>query len=201
MIALTTLKKHYQEIRRALTNHKWDRDDRGNVAIGRMGLLAAGVYNVRVNKGPWSEDIPNILPVEGLIVVLGILGNHISIPSLYLSLYATALTPISTHTGASYTATFGEITSGTEGYTEATRVAWTTAAPSVTAILNNYASPATFTIATASTLNVNGVAMLTTSAKGDTSGKLVSATRFSSTRTFSDTDEFDIKYQIGLSST
>lgn len=200
-VSLSHLKSALRDARRAFANHAFERDDAGAIHFQRSSLLAAGKYNVRVNGGEWSPDIPNLLPTEGLIYLLNLLGDHIAIADLYIALYATALTPIAGHTGASFTATYGEITSGTEGYTEATRVAWVTATASGTAVLNNYASPATFTINTASTLAVEGVGMLTTSAKGDTTGKLVSASRFPATRNFSDEDTFDVKYQIGLSST
>lgn len=200
-VHLSNLKAALRDFRHALANGAIERDDAGAIRVQRSSLLAKGVYNFRVNGGPWSEDVPNLLPTEGLIYLLNLLGNHASILSLYIALYATAISPSAGHTGASFTATYGEITSGTEGYTESTRVAWTTATASGTAVLNNYASPSTFTINTASTLAVEGVGMLTTSAKGDTTGKLVSATRFPATRNFSDEDTFDVKYQIGLSST
>lgn len=204
-VKLSQLKSALADVRRAINNFSYDHTDEG-IRIRRSGLLARGVYNVRHRPGGrpdgvWSPDIPNLLPTEGLILVLNILGNHAAIPSLYIALYATALTPIATHTGAGFTATFGEITSGTEGYTESTRVAYVTATASGTAVLNNYAAPSSFTIATASSLAVNGVGLLTTAAKGDTTGKLVSATRFNATRNFSSGDAFDVKYQLGLTST
>lgn len=200
-VSLSFLKSALRDVRRAIANNSFERDDAGALRIDRSSLLACGKYNVRVNGGEWSPDIPNLLPTEGLIYLLNLLGDHTAIADLYIALYATALTPIAAHTGSGFTATYGEITSGTEGYTEATRVQWVTATASGTAILNNYAAPSTFTINTASTLTVEGVGMLTTSAKGDTTGKLVSASRFPATRNFSDEDTFDVKYQIGLSST
>jgi hypothetical protein len=69
------------------------------------------------------------------------------------------------------------------------------------AAVNNNSSAASFTIATATTLVVNGVGMLSTAAKGDATGKLLSAARLPSARSFANTDSYDVKYGITLTST
>lgn len=193
------LSRHSGEIGSAIRGHKWEQHNNG-ILIPSANAVVGGQYAYRVNEGPWSEWEPNLLPTEGLIFLLNLLGNHATIPTCYIALYANALTPIAAHTAAGFTATYSEITSGSEGYDEATRVAWVTATAATTAVIHNNASPARFTIDTASSLTVNGVAMLTASAKGATTGSLISASRFAATRTFSDTDLFDVKYQIGLTS-
>jgi hypothetical protein len=183
----------------AITGHKWERSDDGSLYLQRERATISGQYTVSDKHGVLVKK--NILPIEGLIAMLNIMRGHLAVPSaMYIALNATALTPLSTHTGATGPAAFGEITSGTEGYTEATRVSWVTVTASGTALIHNNASPAVFTIATASTIVANSIAMYTTSTKGDTTGKLISATRFPAARTYSDTDEIDIKYQLGLSS-
>jgi hypothetical protein len=58
-----------------------------------------------------------------------------------------------------------------------------------------------FSIVTAGTLFVNGIGLHTNSGKGNGTGKLFSATRFSSERSFSNTDEFDVKYRLTITST
>ena len=99
------------------------------------------------------------------------------LPTWNLALYAANYTPLANLTAASFPATASEITSNTEGYTEATRPIWTPSAPSANTI-DNLANKAAFTIATASSLVVNGAALLSESAKGAVTGKLVSATKF-----------------------
>jgi hypothetical protein len=187
-------------IARAIETFKYELTPNG-IHVRSVGQIR-GVYALRVNGGP-EVEYENILPVEGLILMLNLLGNHTSAAFFagYIALYATAVTPLSTHTGASFPAASGEITSGTEGYTQSTRVNWVTATAAGTAVIHNNASPAVFTIATATTITANGIAMYTTSAKGDVAGKLISASRFGAARVFSDTDEVDVKYQLGLSST
>jgi hypothetical protein len=192
------LSRFIGEVRRAIRNHKWEQHKSGILIPG--GVLVGGEYSYSHNKGPWSDPEKNLLPTEGLLWLLKCLDGHGTPVASYIALHANTTTVLATHTAAGYTATFGEITSGSEGYEESTRVEWVTADPSVTAVMNNYASPASFTIITASTLTVNGVALLTASAKGATTGALVSASKFGATRTFSDDDTFDVKYQLGLTS-
>lgn len=63
-----------------------------------------------------------------------------------------------------------EIVSQTEGYTGATRPAWTPAT-ATTGSIDNLASAAQMTIATSGTLNVTGAALLTSSQRGGTTGR------------------------------
>ena len=62
----------------------------------------------------------------------------------------------------------------------------------------NDASPAMFTIVTASSLAVNGAGLVSVSTKGSTAGTLISAGKFTATRTLSNTDQFNLKYKVDL---
>jgi len=93
-----------------------------------------------------------------------------------------------------------EITSSTEGYTEATRPVWVPTAPT-TPLIDNLANKAAFTIATASSLTVNGAAMTSDAAKGAVTGKLISAAKFTAARTLFNTDVFNLAYRVQLTST
>ena len=66
--------------------------------------------------------------------------------------------------------------------------------------ITNTASKAAFTIATASSLAVNGAGLHSASAKGATTGVLASATKFSATRTLFNADVFTLAYTITLTS-
>ncbi len=190
--------RHAPEFMGALRSNQYERVDAGTIYFPKQRVNASGLYIIGVN-GKELERCPNLLPTEGLNLMLDNIGNNTAIAAAYIALYANALTPIAAHTASGFSSTYSEIVSGAEGYTQSTRVLWNTDAASAAAV-NNYSNPAVFTIITASTLSVNGVALLTASAKSSTSGALISASRFSATRSFSNTDEFDVKYQISLTS-
>ena len=78
---------------------------------------------------------------------------------------------------ATFAAGASEIVSMTEGYTSPTRPVWTPV-NTATGSIDNLASVASVTIATAGVLNVTGAAMLTNSTRGGTVGALVSATKY-----------------------
>ncbi len=166
-------------------------------------VQAFGNYTHRVRQAngivtPWVTD-SNLLPTEGLTYLAGILGSTSKIATWYMALYAGAYSPAAGLTAANFTSTTSEITSGSEGFTEANRVTWTPDAAAAGAIVND-ATPAAFTIITATALTVNGAGLLSAQAKGATTGTLLSATRFSSARSLNDDDVFEIKYTITLTS-
>lgn len=88
-----------------------------------------------------------------------------------------------------------EIVSQTEGYTGATRPAWTPAT-TTTGSIDNLASAAQMTIATSGTLNVTGAALLTSSQRGGTTGVLVSASAFAAPRVFQAGDLYELGYRL-----
>jgi len=190
---------HGDEVRRAIRDNKYEAMDSGGIFLPEAKAMVVGEYIIGVN-GVEVERCPNLLPTLGLGLLLKLLGNHVAIPAaLYIALFANATTPIAAHTASGFTSTYSEITSGSEGFSETTRVAWVSADPAA-ATINNYASPAEFTIVTATSLTVNGVAMLTASAKGATTGYLVSASKFAASRSFANTDTISVKYQLSLTS-
>ena len=198
--------KYLREFAQAFRKHKYEPVGDGRVLFPAQHVYASGMYTHRIRgKTDWVSDA-NLLPTEGLTYMLdSFISSHAAIP-LYLSLYANATTPTAAWIQSTYPSSgiALEIVAGTggsgEGYNEATRVVWNSAA-AVTATKDNYASMAVFTIVTATTLLVNGVALHTASAKGATTGSLISATRFTAQRAFANTDLFDVKYQLALTST
>jgi hypothetical protein len=193
------LQRHAKELFAALRGQKFETNQHG-LYVPSMGaqILARGLYEHRVNGGEWVADA-NLIPTEGLTYLASLYGAGSKLTPWYIALYAGAVSPTSGWTAANFASTASEITSGAEGYSEANRVTWSPAAASAGAIHNN-ASPASFTIVTASTLVVNGVGMLSALAKGATTGTLASATRFAAQRTQNNTDVFDIKYTLSLTS-
>jgi hypothetical protein len=194
------LQKHAGEFGRYLRNNQFEVTDDGGIHFARAAAVAQGGYLHDVNGLDERFD-KNLLPDEGLIYLLSVgLNNGTKLATWYLSLYAANYTPLAGLTAASYPATASEITSNTEGYTESTRPVWTPTAPT-TPLIDNLANKASFTIATASSLTVNGAALLSEATKGAVTGKLVSATKFSSARTLYDTDVFHLAYRVQLTST
>ena len=186
------------EIRRALDKGQYEQTEEG-ILLKQTRVLARGEYRHWVNGADERVD-PNIVTDEGILHLLNV-GFHgdAATATWYLSLYGANYTPVAGLTAASYPATASEITSAVEGYTEATRVAFVEAAAAANAVTNN-ASKASFTIATASSLSVNGAALHSASAKGATTGVLVSATKFSATRTLFNADVFTLAYTMTLTS-
>lgn len=193
------LQKHAKEFAKAVAEHKYEQAGEQGIYLPGAKAFISGTYFHDVN-GMDEQSDPNLVVDEGLIYLLTVgLYNGTKLGTWYVSLYAANYTPLPGLTAASYPATASEITSGTEGYTESTRVVWTPSAPAANQI-DNLASKAAFTIATASSLTVNGAALLSESAKGAVTGKLVSATKFAAARTLYNTDVFNIAYRVAVTS-
>ena len=191
--------KHNREFKRYLANNQFEQTEDGGILFPKAGAIARGMYVHGVNGQDWQYS-PNILPTEGLNSLLDVaLHGATQITAWYLGLFSGAVTPGASLTAATVTSVLTEITSGTEGYSESTRVAWDEAAASAGAITNT-ASKAAFTIVTATSLTVNGCFLASASAKGATTGKLMSATRFASARSLSDADIFNLGYSLSLTS-
>lgn len=192
------LKKHGAEFQRYLANGQYEVTPDG-VLFPRAAVVANGGYYHDVNGLDERFD-PNLVPDEGLVYLLSVgLNNGTKLAAWYLSLYGANYTPLANLTAASYPGTASEITSGSEGYTEATRPVWTPTAPT-TPLIDNLANKAAFTIATASSLVVYGCALTSDATKGAVTGSLISATKFAAARTLYDTDVFNLAYRVVLTS-
>ena len=114
-----------------------------------------------------------------------------------MALFNGATAPAANWTASNFPSVASEITSTTEGYTNATRPVWTPSVASSGSI-SNMAATASLTIATAATLTVTGAALLTNSTRGGTSGVLVSASKFAVARTFQNGDVYQLGYELDL---
>ena len=182
----------------ALTDGSYTDNQDGSITTNQ-GVTAKGVYYDRVNGGEWTEN-PNLITNEGLTHMLNVsMGTTPKPAGYFLALFSAAAAPQATWTAASFASTASEIVSSTEGYSGATRPAWT---PTNTATqsIDNMApsSVAKVTIKTASTLTVQGAAILTNSAKGSTAGVLISASKYAAARSFQDNDTYEIGYRLSL---
>lgn len=192
------LLKHRAEFARYIRNRQYEQTDAG-ILFPQAGAIAKGVYSHGVNGTDWRDD-KNIVVTEGLNHMLDVVLHDASkISTWYFGLFSANTTPLATWTAANFTSNATEITSGSEGYSEATRQAFVEAAASAGAITNS-ASKAAFTIVTASSLTVWGAGLLSSSTKGGTTGTLMSAAKFSAARTLYNTDVFNLGYTLTLTS-
>lgn len=183
-----------------LTELQQDRFDVSEAGIyfPRQSVLAKGVYIDRVNNGEW-EETPNMLVTEGLAHMLSVAFAQTAKPAgYYLALFSGASAPAANWAASNFASVASEIVSQSEGYTAATRPVWTPPASTATSSIDNMSAVASLTIATATSLNVTGAAMLTNNTRGGTTGALISATKYSATRVFQNGDVFEVGYRISL---
>ena len=161
------------------------------------GVTMNGEYFSRVNGANWEKEGDNLVVKEGLIHILNVaLGNLAKPAGYFLALFAGNTAPDNTWTAASFAAVSSEVVSQTEGYTGATRPAWTPVNASANASIDNFAGAAEMTMATSGSLTVTGAALLTSSQRGGTTGVLVSASKFAVPRTFQSGDLYELGYRL-----
>ena len=180
----------------AVSAKDYTNNEDGSITTGQ-GITAKGEYYDRINGGEWTRT-ENLIPTEGLAHILNVaLGTTPKPASYHLALFSAAAQPAANWTAASFASTASEIVSMTEGYSAATRPTWTPTNTSTNSI-DNMAAVAKVTMKTASSLTVQGAAMLTSSSKGGTTGALISASKYASPRVFQDGDTYEIGYRISL---
>ena len=186
-----------QELAADIAAERFDATANG-IYFPRQGVLANDEYFGRVNGGAWAKEGDNLIPTEGLAHILNVsLGTTAKPAGLYLALLSGATAPAANWGAASFAAVASEIVSQTEGYKAATRPVWTPVNTN-TGSIDNLASVASLTIATASQLNVTGAALLTNSTRGGTTGALVSASLYAAPRVFQNGDIYELGYRINL---
>lgn len=180
----------------AVSANDYTNNEDGSITTGQ-GITAKGEYYDRINGGEWTRT-ENLIPTEGLAHILNVaLGTTPKPASYHLALFSAAAQPAANWTAASFASTASEIVSMTEGYSSATRPTWTPSNTSTNSI-DNMAAVAKVTMKTASSLTVQGAAMLTNSSKGGTTGALISASKYAAPRVFQDGDTYEIGYRISL---
>lgn len=180
-------------------NELFDETEEG-IFFPKHGFMLSGEYMDRVNGGELTFT-KNLIPKEALIHVLNVaIGSKAKPAGAYLALFNGAAAPADNWTAANFAATAGEIVSLTEGYTNATRPEFIPTNADTDKFIDNFSNVARVTIATTSQLNVTGVALLTNSQRGGTTGVLLSATKYPAARVFQNGDVFDIGYRITATS-
>lgn len=195
---MNDLMKHRGEILRALANNKFEITDEGGILLqAGINAMPMGVFDVEHRrKGDLIARVAgsNIIPTEGLNHILNtILHGGTQVTTWYVALFEGNVTPGASLTAATYTATTTECTA----YDETTRVEYAEGAASG-GVLDNASNRAIFTMN--ATKTVYGGALLSASAKSSTSGTLLAAARFSTSRSVVDDDELSVRYTLTLTS-
>lgn len=192
-------RKLQQVLLKDARNELFDETESG-IFFPKHGIMLQGEYMDRVNGGD-TTFTKNLIPKEALMHVLNVaIGSKAKPAGSYLALFSGAAAPADNWTAANFTATANEITSLTEGYSNATRPEFIPSDTSDQKYIDNFSNVARVTIVTTSQLNVTGVALLTNNQRGGTTGVLLSATKYPATRVFQNGDVFDIGYRITATS-
>lgn len=161
------------------------------------GIGLSGVWQGQiVHNGEVIDEFEdhNILVNEGLNHALDVLlHGSTQVATWYIGVFEGNYTPVATATAASITADSTESTA----YDETTRVAYVEAAASSQSTTNS-ASKATFTFN--ATKTIYGAFLVSNSTKSGTTGTLLSAARFSSSKAVASADQLLLTYTINASS-
>lgn len=188
------IKKHAREFLTALKNFKYEKTEKG-IFFPEAKVVLHGLYTHSVNGMDTRLD-HNLIVDQGINYLLNTgLGNTAAITAWYLTIFAGGVTPANNWTAANFATNSSEITSTTNGFTQTARQVFSPGSATADE-LDNSASLAAFTIATTTQLNVTGAGLLSSSIRGDTSGLLLSATRFTATRTLNNGDVFNLGYSL-----
>lgn len=186
--------KHIDELSKFVAEGDFEYTDEGLVI--HSSALLKGSYITLIN-GKDPQESQNLLPTEGIAYILGLLGATSKVTAFYLAPYAGAVNPAANWTAANFTSNATEITSTSEGFSNATRPVWTYGAVSA-GVIGNSASPAAFTVDCSTVLNISGMGLLSSDIRGGTAGVLLSATRYPAVRVVNDGDTFEVIYNISL---
>lgn len=192
------IRRHAREFWQRFRSHKFEKTESG-LYFPAARVAAGGVYSFSPDGGKTWQDAPNLITEQGREHLLGVaLAGQSAVAGWYMALFGSNYTPTSALTAATFPVTAGELTSGTEGYSNPTRRQWTPG-PVDNAEVSNQAAPAEFAMKTASHVTVWGAALLSEQAKGSTAGVLMSAANFGVDMKFVDGSTFPVRYRVYLS--
>lgn len=186
---------HQKDIARFVKNGDFEVTPEG--LLIHRSILARGRYTHSVNGKDERVD-HNLIPTEGIAYILdSALGSTAKISAWYLAAFSGNVSPAANWTAANFAAQASEITSTSEGYSNATRPVWTSGSTTA-GVIGNLSSKAVFNIVCTTNVNISGAALLSSSVRGGTSGVLVSASRFASVRQVYNGDAFELGYEVEL---
>ncbi len=189
---------------------KWESQIASALLHGQYRITPEGVvlFEDRLLRGefhhrnPWRESDfivdHNLIVDQGILKALAVnFFTDAKISTWYLALLSGSTTPLASHTAANFATALGEITSTTEGYSGSVRKTWVSAAPAAN-VVSNLAAKATFNIVATTTVTATGGALVSTDARGGTTGVLWSAALWSLPRELVGGEPFELGYQTSL---
>lgn len=142
----------------------------------------------------WTEEIHNIIPTEAQnYFITAALNGGTRYTTWYVGVYENNYAPTVSDTMATFAASAAEITV----YDESARPVFTPGSVA-SGLVTNYDAPAEFTFNAAKT--VRGGFIASSSTKGGTTGLLLSAALFSSSRSVLDEEGLRVKAGLQLAS-
>lgn len=195
---MNLIQRYSRDIRNALRREMYTLIP-GGIALFGGSLRVEGCYHEGIRGQPdtWRRH-RNLVPDAGILHYLGVtLKGVTQITTWYIAPYAGNVSPAANWTSANFTANATEIVSTTEGYTESVRQLWVGGTPAAGTV-GNSASKATFTIATATTLNIYGAGVLSSNVRGGVTGVLISAVKFAVVRVANNLDPWQCEYDVTL---
>lgn len=172
-------KAFLRDASRAISANKYEVTPDGGILVPAAHAFIGGFFRARYAE-PGGEFGPahvasNRVVNQGLNKILSLLGGHSSSAALYLAPFSGNVTPAAGWTAATFATDATEF----EDYTSATRLPWTTVAPTVQQLTNAAAlAAATLTFDTGGPYTVRGCGLISSSVKAGTSGDLIVAARF-----------------------
>jgi hypothetical protein len=180
-----------EDVQESLNAGRYERTPEG-VFFPSNNILAQGVF-AYCKRGEPVEYSKNLVVNEGLNYLLGTgVGADTTISTWYIATFTGDVTVLATWTAANFTANSTEWTN----YDEANRPTWSRGAVA-SGGTDSFASKASFT-SSAVTQVVRGAALISSSIKSSTSGKLMAASRFASDKTLDTGEILDIGYGLQL---
>lgn len=174
----TNIVRASRELARYLRNFQFEFDDQGRIVFSKAKLVCGGEYTHWAPDGKGFITDHNLLPTEGRnhlwsVVTNGGVANGV----WYIAIYGANVAPAESWTAANFASNSTELTTQ---YTESTRVEFVDSTPA-SGSTNNTSNKAVFTSST-DNVNIYGAGLLSASAKGSTSGTLLSAAQFAAVR-------------------
>lgn len=173
------LTRFLPEALRALRNHRYETDAKGQIHIQRAGFFIGGffraLYTAPGDSSPLITVASNRVVNPGLNKVLNLLGGHVASAPLYIAGFTEDVEPQAGWTATDFVNTANEFTA----YTPSTRVPWTTVASTAQSLSNAAAlAGATITLGGGGPHTIRGAGLLEGSVKESVAGPLIAAARF-----------------------
>lgn len=185
--------KRLREIGRHFRNFKYEYNDDGELLIAHAKVC--GEIETTAPDGLGSVISHNLWTTEGFNHVLAVtVGAGTQYANWYIAPFSGNIQVVDTLTAADFTSGTTELTTQ---YLEGTRVVYNDSVPANKST-NNTAAPAIFT-ANNDNVNIWGIGLLSSSAKGATSGVLLSVAKYSAVRNLPTTgDTLGVRYTLTL---